>query len=212
LVAVLQRYLYSFEFYKRAYLTARWRMSQQTARQQLEHLQTEADLLTTNQSVVQAPEQRLTAADYFDDEDVASFECVSMPRIKPGVGELAERIRDGDAALQPWLSAVRELQQLARAGTYRIVFFINTAPQVCKDFDRFYDGGALADERALLQLLGQGTPVVSSVSAFLHYRPSQMPLASGHSLGNSNAVKADVLFRFLRDRVLAEGHEAKGQS
>jgi hypothetical protein len=211
-IAMLQRHLYSFEFYKRAYLTARWRMSQETERQQLEHLQTEADLLTTNNAVLDAPEQRLTAIDYFDDEAVAAFECVSMPRIKPGVGELAERIRDGDDTLQPWLLAVRELQQLARAGTHRLMFFINAAPQTCADFDRFYDGGALADERALLQLLGDGTPVVSSVSAFLHYRPSQMPLAAGHSLGNSNAVKADVLFRFLRDRVLAERHGPKGES
>jgi hypothetical protein len=29
-----------------------------------------------------------------------------------------------------------------------------------------------------------------------------MPEAAGHSLGNSNAVKATVLFEFLRDRVL----------
>jgi hypothetical protein len=29
-----------------------------------------------------------------------------------------------------------------------------------------------------------------------------MPLASGHSLGNANAVKADVLFEYLRDHVL----------
>jgi hypothetical protein len=26
-----------------------------------------------------------------------------------------------------------------------------------------------------------------------------MPLAAGHSLGNSNAVKADTLFDFLKD-------------
>ena len=29
-----------------------------------------------------------------------------------------------------------------------------------------------------------------------------MPDASGHSIGNSNVVKADVLFGFLRDSVL----------
>jgi hypothetical protein len=29
-----------------------------------------------------------------------------------------------------------------------------------------------------------------------------MPNADGHALGNSNQVKADVLFGYLRDRVL----------
>jgi hypothetical protein len=29
-----------------------------------------------------------------------------------------------------------------------------------------------------------------------------MPIAAGHSIGNSNVVKADVLFRFLKDDVL----------
>jgi hypothetical protein len=203
-VATLQRHLYSFEFYKRAYLTARWRLSAVAGRQRLEHLQTEADLLTAHQPLIDAPEQRLTAVDYFNDEDVRTFVCVGKPAVKPGPGELAERLRDADPSLEPWLSSVREFQQLERAGTYPIVFFINGAPQTCDDQDRFYDGGALADERILLQVLGEGTPVVSSVSAFLHYRPSQMPLADGHALGNSNVVKADVLFDFLRQHVLPE--------
>jgi hypothetical protein len=29
-----------------------------------------------------------------------------------------------------------------------------------------------------------------------------MPLAGGHSLGNANAVKAETLFEFLRNRIL----------
>jgi hypothetical protein len=82
------------------------------------------------------------------------------------------------------------------------VFFINAAPENCRDLDRFYNAGSIADDNALGRVLGNGTPVASSVRAFLHYRPSQMPLAAGHSLGNSNAVKADVLFEFLRDQVL----------
>ena len=51
-------------------------------------------------------------------------------------------------------------------------------------------------------MLGDGTPAVSSHDAFLRYRPSEMPQANGHALGNSNVVKADVLFGFLRDCVL----------
>jgi hypothetical protein len=49
---------------------------------------------------------------------------------------------------------------------------------------------------------GRGTPVVCSWREFLYYRPSQMPAAAGHSLGNSNVVKAQVLLPFGRDRVL----------
>ena len=201
-IASLQRHLYSFELYKRVYLSARWMLSPQRGRQQIEHLQSEADLRHAGQSLADAPEQRLTEVDYVDDDAVRTFTCIGVPAIRPGPGELAERIRDRDPRLQPWLSAVRDLQQLARAGTYRIVFFINMAPETCEGQDRFYDHGSLADDRLLLDVLGDGTPAVSSARTFLHYRPSQMPLAAGHSLGNSNVVKANVLFDFLRDRVL----------
>ena len=53
-----------------------------------------------------------------------------------------------------------------------------------------------------MHILSDGTPAVSSHDAFARYRPSQMPEASAHSIGNSNALKADVLFQFLRDRGL----------
>ena len=76
------------------------------------------------------------------------------------------------------------------------------APTKCLTEDRFHDAGSLADDAAVLDVLGQGTPAVSTTRAFLHYRPSQMPAASGHSLGNANRVKADVLFEFLRDHTL----------
>jgi lysophospholipase L1-like esterase len=209
--AIAQRHWYSFEFYKRIYLSARWRFSAEAVTQNLGHLQSEADLLTVRESLIEAPEQRLTAVDYLADDDVRSFRCIGAPPLKPGPGELAKGIREEAPDLQPWLSAVRELQQLARAGSYRIVVFINMAPETCGAQDRFYNGGSLVDETALLAFLGQGVPAVSSGSAFLHYRPSQMPLAAGHSLGNSNAVKADVLLTFLSERVLpgimaAESH------
>ena len=35
-------------------------------------------------------------------------------------------------------------------------------------------------------------------------RPSQMPDASGHSIGNANVVKAEALFAFLRDVLLPQ--------
>jgi hypothetical protein len=76
------------------------------------------------------------------------------------------------------------------------------APNICRLEDRFYDEGALDDDAALREVLGAGTPVTSSTRAFLRYRPSQMPDANGHSLGNSNRVKADALFEFLRTEIL----------
>jgi lysophospholipase L1-like esterase len=204
LLRTAQRHLYSVEFYKRAYLTARVAASQDTElKRRLEHLQTESDLAVPVAEVADAPEQVLTPFDYIDEDDVRTFTCIGTPRVDESQpGELAERIRARAPEVRPWLHAVDEFQQLARSGRYRIVFFINMAPESCRGQDRFYNAGSLADERVLLQVLGNGTPAVSSGRAFLHHRPSQMPLAAGHSLGNSNVVKANVLFEFLRDRVL----------
>jgi lysophospholipase L1-like esterase len=201
---VLQRHVYSLEFYKRAYLTARWILSKdEDYQRRLEHLQTESELAIPLNSLADAPQQSPTPVDYFDDDDVRQFVCIGVPQIdatKPG--ELSDRIRVNASEITPWLDAVRDLQQLARDGLYRIVFFINMAPETCTGQDRFYNAGSLADDRVLLEVLGDGTPAVSSARPFLHYRPSQMPLAAGHSLGNANVVKADVLFAFLRERVL----------
>lgn len=58
------------------------------------------------------------------------------------------------------------------------------------------------DNRAPQVVVRRDTLGVSSWHEFLYYRPSQMPAASGHSLGNANLVKAKALFDFLRDRVL----------
>jgi hypothetical protein len=73
---------------------------------------------------------------------------------------------------------------------------------VCQADDRFYDGGSLEFDEVLRGVLGQGVPVVSTVRAFLNHRPSQMPGASAHAVGNANRVKADVLFEFLQQRIL----------
>jgi hypothetical protein len=55
-------------------------------------------------------------------------------------------------------------------------------------------------------VLADDVPAVSSHDAFLR-RPSQMSLAGAHSIGNSNAVKATVLFEFLLDHVSPIGPE-----
>jgi hypothetical protein len=159
LLRFAQRHLYSFEVYKRAFLTARFRLFTSKDNQlRLEHLASEDELL--QRGAGQGEVQRLTAR------------------------------------------AVARLQALHQDGAYKIVFFINMAPVVCEPADRFIDGGRLADDAALLELLGKGTPAVSSTRAFFQYRPSQMPAAGGHAIGNSNLVKAEVLASFLEQQIL----------
>jgi hypothetical protein len=197
MMGFMQRNLYSFDFYKRVFLTLRWRLlTNEGDRQRLEHLSSEQALLAEG-DVSQRPEQRLTQPDRLSDADVSQFTCVRGPAPK---GDVRPRLRNG--SLAHWLDAVQLLQTWHRSGRYHVVFFINMAPGVCVEEDRFYDNGILDDDDALLEVLGDETPAVSSTRPFLHYRPSQMPAASGHAVGNANAVKADVLFRYLRDRVL----------
>lgn len=196
----LERYVYSTEFYKRVYLTLRFRLTETAENQQrLQHLETE-DALLGRPGAAQANEQKLGAVERFSDDAVRSYECRDMgPK---NVAALAADLRNRASSLQPWFEAVEELQALHRAGKYRIVFFVNMAPNECTGADRFVDYGTGADDAALLEVLGRDTPAVSSWREFLYYRPSQMPGAGGHSLGNSNVVKAQALFNFLRDTVL----------
>ena len=195
----MQRHVYSTELYKRIYLTLRFRLSESTENQRrLEHLETEDALLgRPNQDQVSA--QILGDFERLSDEDVRSFECYMGPR---GAPELATALRSRAPELGAWFAAVEGFQALHRAGKYHVMFFINMAPQECKGRDRFVDYGSGADDEALREVLGRDTPVTSSWHEFLYYRPSQMPAASAHSLGNSNLVKAKALFDSLRDVVL----------
>ena len=107
-----------------------------------------------------------------------------------------------DSGFAPWLRAVRRLQALNRSGAYRLVFFLNITPPVCPNTDTFYDGGTAAINRFFLNTFSDGVPTVSTYDELRHRRPSQMPNACCHAIGNTNLVKAEVLFDFLRDRVL----------
>jgi lysophospholipase L1-like esterase len=196
---VMQRHVYSTELYKRVYLTARWRLFESTTdRQRLEHLETE-DALLGRSDADQAVEQRLSPAERFSDEAVRSFECPGIPDSGSG---LAKDIGQRAPHLRSWFEAVDQLQALHRSGAYRIMFFVNMAPRECRESDRYFDHGTVADSDAVLEVLGRDTPAVSSLPEFLHYRPSQMPGAPAHSLGNANQVKATALFDYLRDTVL----------
>ena len=196
---LMQRYLYSYEFYKRVLLTLRWKlMTSDDDRLRLEHLATEADLLTSAVSPDASPDQRLTDAEYFDEESIRSFVCMGTPKADTeSPGELSSRIKARAPDIAPWLDAVADLRAYARSAGHPLVFFVNGSPNICKPQDRFYDAGALAEDAALLSVMGDGSPAASSTRAFLHWRPSQMPGAYGHSIGNANRVKADVLFEYL---------------
>jgi GDSL-like Lipase/Acylhydrolase family len=194
-----RKHLYSLELYKKVYLTAAWRFSRANAyRLRLQHLGSEEQLLSRTADVSELPEQRLTAFERLTAEQVAAVDCVYGMTPNPALIPAIQR----DAGFPAWIEAVRGFQRLNREGRYRIMFFANDAPPTCPDGDVFYDGGSKAIDELYQRVLGDGTPVVSSYDAFLRTRPSQMPAASAHSVGNANAVKADVLFDYLQRHVL----------
>jgi hypothetical protein len=200
LLSLARRHVYSLEFYKQVYLSAVWRLSgSDEYRLRVKHLGTEEGLLARTSDASAIPEQRLTPFVQLSDDEVRRNTCVDgmapNPRLIPAMQQ--------EPGYRHWLDAVRGLQQLHAQGRHRIVFFVNHVPPVCPDGDYFYDSARAIDD-FFLKMMGDGTPAVSAYDAFLHVRPSQMPNASGHSLGNSNAVKADVLFGYLRDRVLPQ--------
>ena len=202
-LSVARRHLYSLELYKQVYLTARWRLSgSDEYRRRVEHLGTEEGLLARASDATVLREQQLTPFDRLSDAQAAANRCVYGMRENPEAVKALER----DPRFPRWIDAVRGLQRLHRDGRFRIVFFANDVPPTCGDehTDFFYDGGSKAFDRLYLRVLGDGTPAVSSYDAFLHVRPSQMPAAAGHSLGNANVVKAEVLFDFLQARVLPD--------
>ena len=202
LLSFARRHVYSLELYKQVYLSALWRLSGSNEyRLRVQHLGTEESLLSRAADVSTRPEQALTRFERFTDDQVRANNCVYGMKENPNAVPALER----DAGFSPWVAAVRGLQRLHREGRFRIVFFANDVPPTCgtePETDFFYDGGSKRFDALYMRILGDGTPAVSAYDEFLHLRPSQMPAASGHSIGNSNVVKADVLFGFLRDSVL----------
>jgi hypothetical protein len=197
-----QQNLYSFELYKRAFLTARFRFFTSKEDQlRLEHLASEEELLRRGGGEGEDV-QRLTPLERIEGPDVESFVCPGRTLSGVGSSSLAKQLRERDPEYASWFRAVDAFQELHRSGRYRIVFFINMAPWVCEEADRFIDAGRIADDEALIEVLGRGTPVVSVTREFFHYRPSQMPAAGGHAIGNANVVKAQTLADFLQREIL----------
>ena len=196
-----RKYMYSFELYRKAYLQLAWKMSTADEyRRRLEHLESQETILASATDARAIEEQAITPYEYLTEDEVRSVNCYYG--MKPSPELIADMRRQ--AGYSEWLKAVGEFQRLHQTGAYRIMFFLNIVPPVCPDGDVFYDGGSSELNDYLVSVLGAGVPAVSTYEAFLRVRPSQMPLATAHSIGNSNAVKADVLFQYLRDRVLPE--------
>ena len=199
LKSFLRRYLYSVELYRRVYLTLAWKLAgTDEYHKRVEHLAVEDELLANMRPVNGFNEQQLTPVDRFTDDQVQTMVCVGGQKPNPTVIDSLQR----DSGFAPWLRAVRRLQALNRSGAYRLVFFLNITPPVCPNTDTFYDGGTAAINRFFLNTFSDGVPTVSTYDELRHRRPSQMPNACCHAIGNTNLVKAEVLFDFLRDRVL----------
>ena len=119
--------------------------------------------------------------------------------MKPSAKDLAEIQARPD--WPPFVAAVRGFQDLNRQGTYKVMFFLNLIPPVCPDGDFFYDGKSIEHEY-FVQLFGNGTPALSAYPAFLHVKPSEMPLAEAHAIGNANQLKAETLANYLTSTLL----------
>jgi len=193
------RHLYSLEFYKKVYLQIAWRLlADNEYRLRIEHLATQESLISLADDASVLPQQALTPFERLSDEQVRAVNCIYGMKGSPTILQTIQH----ESGYAEWAGAIRGFQRLHAAGTYRIVFFLNDVPPVCPDTDVFYDGGSKLVDAFYLRVMSDGTPAVSSYDAFRHVRPSQMPNASAHSIGNSNAVKAEVLFTFLREQVL----------
>ena len=96
---------------------------------------------------------------------------------------------------------IAKFQKYHSEGTYKIVFFINIAPDCCTGGSYFIDGVHNEMNDWFMDIMGKGTPVLSSYDAFWSYKPSEVPGASLHSLATANLVKADILFNFISKNI-----------
>ncbi|MDP3716177.1 MAG: GDSL-type esterase/lipase family protein [Acidobacteriota bacterium] len=193
-MAFLQRHWYSVEFYKRVVLTAAWRLSgSEASRLRFENLESEERMQASTERLAESARQQITPFTRFTDAEVAARPCPDG--MKPSAEDLAEIQARPD--WPSFVEAVREFQELNRQGAYKVMFFLNLIPPVCPDGDFFYDGKAIEHDY-FLQLFSVGTPAVSAYPAFMRVKPSEMPLAEAHAIGNANQLKAEVLFEHLK--------------
>lgn len=193
----LSSHAYSYHLYKKVFLVLSARLSgTHDDRVLTRNLENEEKLLQKTDAVANLAEQTIYPVTPIPDRGGVGVSCViplPLSLIKTPEQEAV------------WLEAVRGFQSVP----YPVVFFINIAPDTCEKDDLFYDGPTKGVNDYFLRTLGAVRPAVSSYDAFSNYRPSQMPLAAGHSLGNANKVKADTLFDFLKERRFVPGSEPR---
>ena len=194
-----QRHIYSFDLYRKVVLRLAWRLSSSDAyRQRLEGIADDEKLLATVEDASLLKQQAITNFDRLSSEQLRG-QCPHTPPATTALVDAAQR----QPGYADWVDAVRGFQRLERDGQYHVVFFLNVPPPQCPDTDAvFYDEGANGLNALFMKVMSEGTPAVSMHDALLQVRPSQMPGIKGHSIGNSNVVKSEVLFQYLRDRVL----------
>ena len=194
-----QRHIYSFDLYKKVALRLAWKVSSSDAyRQRLEGIADGEKLLVTAVDASLLKQQTITDFDRVKDDEIRGA-CPHRPAPSRALVDAAQR----QPGYADWVDAVRGFQQLEREGAYHIMFFLNVPPPQCPDTNAvFYDEGDTGLNALFLKVMSDGTPAVSVHDALLHVRPSQMPGIEGHSIGNSNVVKAEALFAYLRDHVL----------
>ena len=193
-----KRHVYSFDVYKKVYLTLSYRLLASRAdRGLLENIADQDKLLARPSEVADLKEQQLTNPAPMSDAELAQTRCDEAQATV-----FSALVFDQTSGIVAWKAMMRRFQELHRAGQYRVMFFVNLAPDLCKTEDLFDPRATKPLEAYYLDVLSNGTPAVSSHGGFLRYRPSEMPQAGGHAIGNPNVVKAAVLFEFLRDRVL----------
>ncbi len=197
-MAFLQRHWYSVEFYKRVILTAAWRLSgSEASRLRFDNLESEERMQASTGTLAESARQQVTPFSRFGEADLAAHACPDG--MKPSAKDLAEIQARPDWA--EFVAAVRGFQDLNRQGAYKVMFFLNLIPPVCPDGDFFYDGKSIEHEY-FVNLFSQGTPTVSAYPAFLRVKPSEMPLAEAHAIGNANQLKAETLAAYLTSSVL----------
>lgn len=198
LLSFVQRHIYSFELYKKAALQLAWKLGGSAEyRRRLEHLATEEQLLASAGGVHDAVAQRLTPYARLTADQVRR-QCPDAEQPDQSAIDAMTR----EPGWEHWLAAVARFQELHRRGDYRVVFFLNVVPPICPDGDWFYEGGSALINEFLMRIMANRTPAISTLEAFLRRRPSEMPAARAHAIGNANMTKAEVLFEFLRDQVL----------
>ena len=193
-LAFLQQHWYSFELYKRIILTAAWRLSGTAAsRSRFESLESEEQATIHLDALAESSKQQITPFDQLSEAAAAAQQCTEGMR--PSAKDLADMEAQPD--WPAFLDAVHGFQKLNREGAYKIVFFLNLIPPACSGDDFFYDGKSI-EHAFFLKLFSDAAPTVSAYPAFLRVKPSQMPLAEAHAIGNANELKAEILFQFLQ--------------